>query len=826
MASISQHRFLQATKGKIILGFLLAFLVLLMVWGLNQVAFKKILTTVDDISAPNDRLRTVTNLTHQLASLDQTQKDLALKKPGNLSNFYKESKKIKLGLDTLKNLYSNDSSQLKRLQSIQNLLGVRDKQFVEYLKVREGLVNNKSFSEQVDKLNEMVGSRLRNADSAVLTTKTTTSTTTVAPEDEEKSRGFFNRLFGKKKSEVYKIINEELEIKRDTLQGASEDSIIRSMEGSLQNIAIEQQVKSQRFIKREAVLAEANTKLTQQMLNILKEVESEVVEQISQNGTEAKALVNQEIKQIGYILIAFFVFTGVLLYFILTDISRSNTYRRELELAKDEAEYHGKAKQRFLSNMSHEIRTPLQSILGYAEVVKQQENANKKDLDAIYQSSVHLLQIVNEVLDYNRIVSGELSLEVTRFNIRKLLEEVFDAMHPLAEKKGLLLVKDFDLENLSYIEGDAFRLKQVLFNLIGNAVKFTLKGEVVFSVSCKQQGDDLYFNFVIKDTGIGFSEDNIEKIFNEFEQVDFPEKNQINQTGSGLGLSIVKSLIESQGGRINVSSKEGVGTTFTFHLKYKIAENLETELDTKTVAEINNEGKVWVIDDDRLILDLCGMIFTSQAINYQAFGNADEVLAMPIDTDLKYVLIDMRLPGISGVELCQQLRTKLAKDVKFYAITAQVLPDEREGVLKAGFDGLIMKPFRAEDLLSIFDRKPISSTNATFDLSALHKMTGGNEELMARILNRFKTDSANDIFELKEALTKGDDAKTSLIVHRFAGRIGQIGAKDLGLAFRQMEQNIADTDAITEAQKAEIQSLIIRLERLVEDLDQQSYAMP
>ncbi|RZJ78467.1 MAG: response regulator [Flavobacterium sp.] len=818
MASISQHRFLQATKGKIILGFFLAFFVLLMVWGLNQIAFKKILTTVEDISAPNDRLRTVTNLSHQLASLDQTQKDLALKKPGNLTHFYSESKKVKLGLDTLKRLYSDDASQLKRLKSIQNLLAVRDKQFVEYLKVREGLVNNKSFSEQVEKLNEMVGNRLRGSDSAILTTKTTTSTTTVAPEEEEKSRGFFNRLFGKKKSEVYKIINEELEIKRDTLQGATEDSIIRSMEGSLQNIALEQEVKSKRFVRREAVLAEANSKLTQQMLNILKEVESEVVEQISQNGTEAKALVNQEIKQIGYILIAFFVFTGVLLYFILTDISRSNTYRRELELAKDEAEYHGKAKQRFLSNMSHEIRTPLQSILGYSELVKQQENANRKDLDAIYQSSVHLLQIVNEVLDYNRIVSGELSLEVVKFDIGKLLNEVFDAMQPLAEKKDLVLQKDFDLENISFIEGDAFRLKQVLFNLIGNAVKFTLKGEILVAVSCKQQEDDLHFNFVIQDTGIGFSEDNIDKIFNEFEQVNFPEKNMVNQTGSGLGLSIVKSLIESQGGRINVRSKEGVGTTFTFHLKYKMATQPVGELTVTQNLKINNQGKVWVIDDDRLILDLCGLIFSNAEISYEAFNNATEVLAWPIPSDLKYVLIDMRLPGISGVELCKQLRSKLPDNVKFYAITAQVLPDERAGVLQDGFDGLIMKPFRAEDLLAIFDRVEVSVNNNSFDLSALHKMTGGNEELLNRILNRFKTDCGNDIISLKNALATNDDETTSLIVHRFAGRIGQIGAKNLGLAFRQMEQEVEVTNTVTDLQKAQIEKLIIELEALMSQL--------
>jgi signal transduction histidine kinase len=199
-------------------------------------------------------------------------------------------------------------------------------------------------------------------------------------------------------------------------------------------------------------------------------------------------VVNDGITQITTIIIIFFLLTVILLYLILADITRSNRYRRALEQAKDEAEYHGKAKQRFLSNMSHEIRTPLQSILGYAELITQQEVPKKKDIDAIYQSSIHLLQIVNEVLDYNRIISGEFSFNNQVFNIRKALDEVVSVMRPLAEQKSLQLNADLDLANLEFVLGDAFRLKQILFNLLGNAIKFTLKGEIKLSASYKRQG--------------------------------------------------------------------------------------------------------------------------------------------------------------------------------------------------------------------------------------------------------------------------------------------------------------------------------------------------
>lgn len=831
MAITSQHRFLQATKGKIILGFFLACLVLLMVWGLNKIAFQKILSTVEAISEPNERLRTVANLSRQLAGLDQLQKSEALKKTGNYNYFYRESEKIKLGLDTLRKLYKNDSSQLERLTSIQKLLITRDKQFVEYLKVREGLISNKSFSAQVDRLNEMVDTRIRGADSSVLTTKTTTSTTTVAPEEGEKGKGFLNRLFGKKKAEVYKIINEEFQIKRDTLSGLTEDSIIRSVNVSLQAIALAQKAKSSKFIKREAVLAEANNKLTQQMLDILKKVESEVVAQINQDSSKATTLVNQQIKRIGYILVAFFVFTGVLLYFILTDLSRSNRYRKALELAKDEAEYHGKAKQRFLSNMSHEIRTPLQSILGYSELIKQQEHPKRKDLDAIYQSSVHLLQIVNEVLDYNRIVSGELSLLNHVFDIGKLLNEVVDAMHPLAEKKSISLIKDFQLNELIYIEGDGFRLKQILFNLIGNAIKFTLKGEVLVSVSCRQKANDLHFNFSVRDTGIGFSEENANKVFDEFEQINFPEKNSINQTGSGLGLSIVKSLIENQGGSISVKSKEGVGTTFTFLLSYKLADQPIELADAVQNHQSKAKGKVWVIDDDRLILDLCGLILEHHKISFKGFSNATEVLKEAIDEQVKYVLVDMRLPEISGATLCKMLKNKMQSDVKFYAITAQVLPDERESVLTAGFDGLIMKPFRAQDLLSIFDTEELIAEQIVvekieFDSSTIEKMTFGNKQMQDKIINRFKEDAIADIKSLKATLIANNLQESRLIVHRLAGRTAQIGAKKLGFEFRQMEVEIANEEKVTRQHEEKLDLLFVKLNQLITQLDDRIYSIP
>ncbi|AZI24579.1 response regulator [Pedobacter sp. G11] len=818
MAAAIQKRFFRAIKSKVIIGFLFACFALLLAWGISKFAFTRMLNTVEVISAPNDRLRLVNDLSHKIARLDQLQRDEAFNKQGDY-NFLKESRRVRVSLDSLRKLYKGDSAQLGRIKSIINLLAQRDKQFVSYLQVRETLVNTKSFSNEVKKLNELVASRSLQTDSAILTTETTTSTTTVAPEEEEKSRGFLSKLFGKKKADVYKIINEEFKVKRDTLNAKAEDSIMKSMTGSLKNIELEQKKKSQKFIRREAELSGASNKLTNQILQILRQVEGQAVAQVDLNGIQAKQVVNDGITQITAIIITFFLLTVILLYLILADITKSNRYRRELELAKDEAEYHGKAKQRFLSNMSHEIRTPLQSILGYAEVISQQDHPKKKDIDAIYQSSIHLLQIVNEVLDYNRIISGEFSFNNQAFSVRKILDEVTAVVRPLAEKKSLRLVTHLDLGDVEVVKGDAFRLKQILFNLLGNAVKFTLKGEINLNVSCKKQMDNLHFHFTIKDTGIGFEEKDMTRIFNEFEQIESPEQYVLNQTGTGLGLPIVKSLIEAQGGRIHVKSKPGKGTTFNIYLTYQeTSERIIDPLDLSHYA-IVNPGTVWVIDDDQLILDLCGLIFERNKIPYKTFNQVADILHQTPVPDLKYVLVDMRLPEMTGIELCHLLKKKLPANVKFYAITAQVLPEEREMVLSEGFDGLIMKPFQAADLLSIFEKTEILSAQPEFDFSSIEKMTFGDQQMLEKILNRFKHDCIEDAAELKKHLDEGNQDKSRLIVHRLAGRTAQMGSKTLAHDFRTLEIEIAERGLLAEI-KYEVLNQLKKLDALIQVMEE------
>lgn len=893
MKRVQKSGVIRATKGKVILALFLACSALFLAWAVSKVAFREMLETVEDISSPNERLRIVNDLSRKISGLDQRQKRMAFNDPGKYNSFFKQSGQIRKELDSLSQLYAGDSVQLARIGSIDKLLTVRDKQFVKYLKVREKLVNDKSFSSQLQKFNDMVTKNEMEADSTVVTSEKRTTTTTVVPQ-EEKPRGIFNKIFGKKKPDEEKdaairITNEE-NIKRDTIALSTEGKMVKGVEQTLRAMEKEQQRRSQTFLAREAVLAESNNLLIVQMLDILREVEQEAVAQVEENSVQAKKVVNTGIKQMTIIMVVFFLLMVLLLFLILTDITRSNKYRKELEAATEEAEYHGKAKQRFLSNMSHEIRTPLQSIIGYAEIIRNQEHPDPKDINAIYHSSEHLLQIVNEILDYNRLISGKFTFVNQVFNIRELLDEVVKIVAPQAEKKALRMVTSFELENILYLTGDPFRLKQILFNLLSNAIKFTLAGEVLLQAFFKRQGDQVHFTFRVEDTGIGLSEEESQRIFTEFEQAEAPEQHIVNQNGAGLGLTIVKSLVENQGGRIYVKSKKGEGSNFTFYLTFQIAERPVLETRSQPYALQASGNAVWVVDDDQLILDLCSLIFKKNQFNFTCFNSPDAMLNAEWDPAVKFLLMDIRMPKMSGLELCRAMRLKVGNSVQIFAMTAQVLSEERDSLLAGGFDGLVRKPFRETDLLSIFNRETAesevraesrenyddaiaesnivdsgivehnmvklsiadsgnlesgiaensiiersiddssesldhdadASETVLFDPSYLEKMTFGDQAQFNKILNRFITDSQHDRLELLECLQTDDIEQVSLLLHRLAGRLGQIGSRDLGTAFRIMEIEVNDSIDVKEPldneQKENIVELTDDLQRLTEQV--------
>ncbi|PPK99771.1 Signal transduction histidine kinase [Parapedobacter indicus] len=797
----------ESVRRKVIFVFVSCAIALVLAWIISRVAFTEMMDTVDSITIPDPKLERVSRISRDIMRLDQLQRSQAFIGNGtSYKSFSRESAKIQLSLDSLSHSYEGSSIQQARIDSIKTLLRERDNLFKSYVKVREKVVDSHVFSEQLQSLSDILYEP--GPDSKVVTTerkrRTTTiagdtSTVTAVPIDSD-DRGFFSRLFGRKKEEQplpvveeRRMVEEELETVVDTIHATRRDSTLARIDSIVQRFQTLQQQQREQFVDRELQLTVVSNTLISNMLSILHSVENEAMQQMELDNQQAKSVVNDSVWRISAIILAFFIITAIMLYLILGDIRRNNAYRLALEAAKEEAEYHAAAKQRFLANMSHELRTPLQSIIGYSEQLKQEHSVEDAKIDAIYQSSEHLLQIVNEILDYSRITSGKIVLNERPFSVEDLANSVVAVMKTQAQAKGLTLDFNTRILGLGGVIGDAFRIKQILFNLLSNAIKFTDQGKVTLNVSTVVYTEKTELNIVVKDTGKGIPTEDLERIFNDFEQSE--NANSGVYFGSGLGLSIVKAICESMHGDIRVESKKGYGSVFKVNIPLQTSRTTTPEASLRTNRQPVKpfEGHIWIIDDDRLILGLCKNILSKRHIPYRCFTSPNEVLSTDWDPRVTTVLMDIRMPEMNGMELNRELRKKIGMDgVTIYACTAQVLPEEQEQILAQGFDGLLLKPFKEADLLHLLNIAPSDAASKQTEISL--PQFADDEKQASEIIALYTRDTADDIAALRENYKTQNLASVELLLHRLAGRTAQIGADKIAFQLRKMEIDVRSGD--------------------------------
>lgn len=792
MTFFSSGKYTGSITGKIILSFVLVATTMFLLWRITKVGFGEMLGTVDSLAHPNPSLKQVNKIFRQIVHLDHLQRTQTLEtKATPFKPFLNESFKLGLMLDTLKAMSAGDRMQLSRIDSMKNILKERDRLFINYLKLRTELIRNDTLAAKLKSLSESFAEAINN-DSLVTTEKKIT-TVVVEPADSvhippEERQSFWDRLWGRKRNPVtvkmQRLITEELNIKIDTLVLGKEDSAVHKLETIIKEAEKNRLNQRNIVLNKRKELAVANNKLVSQLFGILQDIENDELSRTENNLIAATNVVNTGITKMNTLLIIFIIGAGILVLFIFIDISQSNRYRLELIAAKEEAEHLSQVKQRFLANMSHELRTPLQAIIGISEQMKLSKAGKQEETDVLYHSSRHLLHIVNEILDYSKIVSGHFRLNYQPFDMNEVLAEVCAIMEVQAEQKGLNFIYKPQFVSDKEYTGDAFRLKQILFNLTGNAIKFTREGSVTLRVTQKDFPNRSAFTFRIKDTGIGISEEDLERMFAQFEQGDSLQDTP--QEGTGLGLTIVRELVQLQQGEIHAGSTPGKGTEFTVNLSFTKAKE-PVNKSRKETENISGQytGNVWIIDDDAFILQWCSTILQKNGIEHKLFSLPSEMLEEPVDKTVDVVLMDIRMPEMDGLTLCKKMKQKLP--AYYIALTAQVLPEEREEIIRKGFDGLLLKPFLEKELLQqIFQHAP-TGPGVNIELDPIRKMTGNDDALARSLLESFVSESQKDLVSLRNTIVSGDHKLAAEYLHRLAGRSGQFGFKGLSQDLRKLE---------------------------------------
>ncbi|MET0054701.1 MAG: ATP-binding protein, partial [Candidatus Thiodiazotropha sp. 6PLUC10] len=376
----------------------------------------------------------------------------------------------------------------------------------------------------------------------------------------------------------------------------------------------------------------------------------------------------------------------------------------ELRLARDEAESANTAKSTFLANMSHELRTPLNAILGFSHMMQRDKNLSKdqhETLNIINNSGEHLLKLINDVLEIAKIEAGKLQLDIATFDLHILVREVSDMMGLRAQQKGLQLALDQSSDFPRYIKGDEARLRQILVNLVSNAVKFTDDGGVTIRLGIKDN-NHRHLIIEVKDTGPGISKADQEKLFEPFEQLHEGKM----QIGTGLGLSIVQHTIKLMQGEITIESDLGKGSLFHVELPLTAAEETEiVQLDDKSQGEViglaagEPSYRILIAEDQRDNQLLLVKLMRNINMKVKVANNGEECVEIFKQWKPDLIWMDRRMPVMDGVEATRRIRhMRDGKQVRIVAVTASAFKEQEPELIDAGIDDYIRKPFLIKDI--------------------------------------------------------------------------------------------------------------------------------
>lgn len=582
----------------------------------------------------------------------------------------------------------------------------------------------------------------------------------------------------------------------------------------LHEIVLQDRIMKERRMKRESQLAITSSEIKEQFYDLITKIENEISGLIV-----AKALSANHLAGKTYIWLAMFPVSGTLLailvmLIIVRYVRKTHSYQIALKNAKEEAEKLAHTKELFMANMSHEIRTPVTAISGFTEQLLHEpfDETTTRTLKIIKASSDHLVNIINDILDFTKLQNDKLILEKVHFSIRQILEDVYALFEKQALRNNTILSYSLGTDTPPVLLGDPYHLKQIMINLVSNSVKFTQNGKVNFTVKCIEiQSEVIELIIEVVDTGIGIDESKLNFIFEDFTQEEMSTTRKYG--GTGLGLSIVKKLIKLHNGSVDCKSRKNQGTQITCHIPYLTGDEKLVKKDTEPPLYIPEEIKnlkILIVDDEEYNRLLFKTILNRWKIKYQDTSSGLEALEILKTDRFDLLFMDARMPGIDGLRATQIIRDEMnirESEMRVICISAASVTEDWQKYRKAGMNAFLPKPFTEDMLLntilsvlkdyssdkiidSVSEEKIKSTGSGKINLNNLYHISGGDEQFVKQMLISFINTTQKGLKDIQEAVISGQSELVADLAHKMLPPCRHIGASDLYNLLRKIEESI------------------------------------
>lgn len=681
---------------------LLSVIVLLVNWPKHDTLVKQIETSASQIDSTHPINRKIELLSVQYGDVDNKFREFVITKDAKIFKQYQTGiQELIVALDSL-NKYSENEVLLANIKS-----GLRQKDSINTILISL----HKQLDTLLNKNPEEIAPQVEYSFIPYKTESVVKSIEVDTIKSTKKKKGLFGRLGDAFKNKQNKDALEKLYFKftvnkKQTVSG----NVIDQMDnfGDLLNAYYrdyfrkigEQQATVK---KKELQLVLANKQILSNLDNLFKSYKflgKEADKNLHKQNIDSTIEAGLQLEKIVRILLALLLLViGLLLLYSYL----ASKHEKQIQEEKEKSDNHAKIREHLLATMSHEIRTPINSIIGYSSLLEKENlpTTAADNLSSIAFSSNSLLNIVNSTLDFLKTQKNLMTFSKVPFKPKEEILKTTNSLRVLALKKNI----DFVVENLipdnTVLLGDVAKLHQVIYNLSGNAIKFTDKGKVVIRASAKPTSENNQrISVSISDSGIGMSEENIKRIFEPYFQI---ENNKTSQ-GTGLGLAICNELVKLQGGKIEVTSTLGKGSTFNFYIDYPIANKIETTTETTVSSAQENKTvhNVFIVDDDAFQLAWIKKALTSQNLNVHTFSNATEALNKIKDLQPKFIFTDINMPEMDGVGFLNEVKKQdTNQSVKIIACSGESDAQILEEYKTKGFNFVLTKPIKTEDLVKI-----------------------------------------------------------------------------------------------------------------------------